>query len=298
MSRGLRAGLGALVALALTAAPAAAAEPVSVSVQFAVFGPGQVDVLPGESVVWENVSERRHTVNADDGSFDSGDLLGGDTFTHRFDAVGAYPYHCTVHAGMVGEVDVRRVTLGPLPVAQIPAGTPVAFAGRTADPDTPVRIERADGDAVTTIATATPAADGTWSTTVAATQTGDYRAASGDAASGERRLLVSTRRIRLRATPRGVVVSVTPSLPYGRVVLQQDLRERFGWWPAQRANLDYVSQATFRVARPAVVRVVLVDADGWTAVATSPVLRLAGARRATRRVAPHGPAHRAPPARG
>jgi plastocyanin len=292
MSRGTRACLGAVLALALTA-PTAAADPVSVSVQFAAFGPGQVDVLPGESVAWNNASERRHTVTADDGSFDSGDLLGGDTFTRQFDTVGAYAYHCTVHPGMNGEVDVRRVTLGPLPAAAVPADSPVTFDGRTADPGEPVRIERAAGDGFTTVATATPAADGTWSTTVRATQTGDYRAASADATSGTRRMLVSERRIRLRATRRGVVVSVTPALPYGHVILQQYLRLRFGWWPAQSAKLDYVSQAAFRVRRPAVVRAVLVDADGWTPLATSPTVRLAGPRR-TRRAAPRPAAHRAP----
>jgi plastocyanin len=293
MRRGARAALGTLAALALMAAPAMA-DPASVNIRFGDFGPDQVDVLPGETVVWTNVSERRHTVNADDGSFDSGDLFDGDTFAHRFDAVGAYPYHCSVHAGMNGEVDVRRVTLEPLPVAQIPLGTPVQFAGRTADPDTPVRIERAGGTGFETIATATPAADGTWSTTAAATQTGDYRAASGDAASDTRRLLVSTRKIRLRATRRGVVVTVTPSLPYGRVILQQDLRARFGWWPAQRTNLDYVSQATFRVVRPAVVRAILVDVDGWTAVATSPQLRLGGGKSLSRPARPRAPMHHAP----
>jgi plastocyanin len=289
MRRGARIALAALAALWLMAPPAAA-DPVSVSVRFEEFGPRQVDVLPGETVVWTNVSERRHTVNADDGSFASGDLFDGDTFTHGFDAVGAYPYHCTVHPGMTGEIDVRRVTLGPLPTAQVPLGSSVQFSGRTADPESPVRIERAAGAGFETIATATPAADGAWSTTVAATQTGDYRAASGDAASDTRRLLVSSRKLRLRATRRGVVVTVTPALPYGRVVLQQDLRERFGWWPAQRASLDYLSQASFRVARPAVVRAILVDVDGWRPVATSAVLRLGGAR-SRHPVAPARPHH-------
>jgi plastocyanin len=277
MRRAARIVLASVAALWVTAAPAAA-DPASVSVRFEEFGPRQVDVLPGETVVWTNVSERRHTVNADDGSFASGDLFDGDTFTHGFDAVGAYPYHCTVHPGMTGEIDVRRVTLGPLPTAQVPLGSPVQFTGRTADAATPVRIERAAGEGFETIATATPAPDGSWSTTVAANRTGDYRAAGGDGASDTRRLLVSSRKIRLRATRRGVVVTVTPALPYGRVVLQQDLRERFGWWPAQRGSLDYLSQASFRVARPAVVRAILVDVDGWSPVATSAVLRLGGAR--------------------
>lgn len=253
---------------------ASAAGVVPVNVQFAEFGPSQLDVLPGETVEWTNVSERRHTVNADDGSFASGDLFGGDMFSREFDDVGVYPYHCTVHDGMTGEVDVRRVTLGPLPVAPVPFGDKVEFLGRTADPGEPVRIERATGDSFETVATTTPAADGTWKTLVPAATTGAYRAATAAGVSESRRLLVSDRRVVVRATRRGLSVTVTPALPYARVVLQQDLLERFGWWPVKTARLDYVSKATFDVMRPARVRVALLDKDGWTALVTSQVVQL------------------------
>jgi plastocyanin len=264
------------VAAALSAPPQPArADVQSVSVQFAAFGPSQLDVLPGETVEWANVSERRHTVTSDTGAFDSGDLPAGARFSVGFDAVGAYPYHCTVHAGMVAEVDVRRVILGPLPTAAIPAGTRVEVTGRSADPSQPVRVERTvDGTAFATVATATPTADGSWSATITADQTADYRATLGADASQTRRLIVTNRRVRVRATRSGVHASVTPSDPYARVVLQRDLRLRFGWWPVRRKRLDYVSQADFRVRGPARVRVVLVDRDGWTPLAISPVLVL------------------------
>jgi plastocyanin len=247
---------------------------VPVNAQFADFGPSQVDVLPGETVEWTNVSERRHTVNADDDSFASGDLFSGDKFAREFDTAGVYPYHCTVHQGMVGEVDVRQVTLGPLPVAPIPAGDKVEFEGRTAAPAEVVRIERAEGAGFATVATATPAADGSWSTQVAAAVTGDYRAATSAGASESRRLLVSDRKILVRATRRGLAVTVTPALPYARIVLQEELLERFGWWPLTRTRLDYVSKATFDGMRPARVRVALLDKDGWTPLVTSRVLQL------------------------
>jgi plastocyanin len=269
-----RAGAGVLAAAALAFPNAAGAATVGVNAQFSQFGPAQIDLLPGETVEWTNVSERRHTVNADDGSFASGDLFGGDKFAREFDEVGAYPYHCTVHDGMTGEVDVRRVTLGPLPVAPVPFGERVEFAGRTADPAEPVRIERVTGGSFETIATAAAAADGSWSTMVAAPATGDYRAATAAGVSESRRLLVSDRKIIVRATKQGIAVSVTPALPYGRIVLQQDLLERFGWWPVMRARLDYVSKATFIVMRPARVRVALLDKDGWTPLVTSQVVQL------------------------
>lgn len=270
----IRAALVALTALALGAvAPAEAAGPATVYIQFAAFGPSQIDVLPGETVAWSNVSDRRHTVNADDGSFASGDINGGDTFTHPFAGVGAFPYHCTVHPGMSGEIDVRPLTLDPLPVAPIPAGDKVEFAGRTADPRDQIRVERIDAAGPTTIARATPAPDGSWSTSVPATRSGDYRAVNGHGAANTRHLLVSDRKVLVRATRKGIAVTVRPALPYGRVVLQQKLPERFGWWTVTSVRLDYVSEAIIPVARSARTRVALVDKDGWTALATSRVVR-------------------------
>jgi plastocyanin len=270
--------LAAVVVTLAAAAGAAAAEEHDVGVQFAAFGPSTVDVLPGETVVWTNVSDRRHTVTSDTGAFDSGDLFAGGRFAWQFDEPGAFAYHCTVHQGMVGEVDVRRVVLGPLPTAAIPAGDRVEFTGRTATPSQPVEIERSvDGTHFTPVAAAAAAADGTWSMKVTATTSADYRATTGDDASQTRRLLVSDRKVLLRLARDGVRVTVTPSKPYGRIMLQQYQRERFGWWPVAVTRLDYVSQASFHLAQPGRVRVVLVDKDGWTPLATS---RIAVFRRA------------------
>jgi hypothetical protein len=181
---------------------------------------------------------------------------------------------------MVGEVDVRRVILDLLPTAAIPAGDRVEFSGHTAAPAQPVEIQRSeDGTRFTTVGSAVAAADGTWSTRLTATTTADYRAAIGEDTSQTRRLLVSDRKVLLRVTHDGVRVTVTPSKPYGRIMLQQDLRERFGWWPVAVTRLDYVSQASFHVTHAGQVRAMLVDKDGWTPLATSAVVVL---RRAAR----------------
>jgi len=281
MTRPRAAVVGVVAAGVLTAAlaaPTPAAPDVGahggpgVSIQFQTFGPSRLDVLPGEAVTWTNVSDRRHTVDADNGTFSSGDLYGGATFTQLFPTVGAYPYHCTVHPDMVGEIDVRRVTLGPLPTAPVVAGTRVEFDGRTADPDMPVAVQRIDNSGPETVATAKPAADGTWRTEAAVTQTGDYQASTSTGVSESRRLIVSDRKVLVRATRTGVAVTVVPSVPYARIALQQYLREHFGWWPQARTSLDYVSEATFRVRPPARVRVVLLDKDEWTPLAVSQVV--------------------------
>lgn len=268
-------GAAACATVATAAAPELpAGGPATVDVRFAVFGPDRLDVLPGESVRWQNVSDRRHTVNADDGTFASGDLQAGDAFTQTFDAAGTYRYHCTVHPGMTGEVDVRHVTLGAFPGVAVAVGAPVVANGRADDPTRPIRVVRIGPAGEQTVASAAPRPDGTWTTSFPATSTGDFRAVGDLGGSGVRHLTVSDRRISLRVTRDGVVATVTPPAPYARVTLQARRRERFGWWPEQRRALDYVSEATFRLRGPVVVRVALVDRDGWTPLATSRVLRL------------------------
>ena len=255
-------------------APAAlAGAPQQVNIEFAAYGPSQLDVLPGDLVSWTNVSQRTHTVTSDSGLFDSGHVLDGGHFAFRFNEAGVYRYHCTIHPSILGEIDVRRVTLGPLPTATVPVGARVDVDGRTADPTAPVRIQRSvGGSSFTTIASATPAPNGTWKATIDAEATGEYRALSGTGASESRRLLVGVRRVHVSATRSGVHVAVTPSAPYARLLVEVHLRERFGWWPVRRARLDYVSETELRVRGPARVRVVLVDVDGWTPLATSPAL--------------------------
>jgi plastocyanin len=56
------------------------------------------------SILWANNDNIVHTVTADDGSFDSGDLQPGATFGFTFNTVGPHPYHCKYHAEMTGIV--------------------------------------------------------------------------------------------------------------------------------------------------------------------------------------------------
>jgi plastocyanin len=263
-----------LLAAGASAVADAASGPAGVDLQFEAFAPSLLDVLPGESVQWSNVSERTHTVTFDDGSYDSGELGPGSVVLRRFDQPGAFPFHCTLHPGMVGEVDVRRVILDVLPPAAVPAGQRVQVTGRTANPAVPVTVQREGDRGPQAVARAVPAADGTWSVAVTATAPVQLRAVAGDDVSQTRRLLVSDRRVVLRRARGGVAATVTPAFPGARVRLDVRRRERFGWWPTATRRLDYLSRAGFRVLGRARVRVVLVDRDGWTPLATSRSLRL------------------------
>jgi plastocyanin len=269
-----RAALAALAGAAFAAAAPARADTVPVTVLFQAFSPAQLVALPGDTLQWTNASERVHTVTADNGSFDSGSLASGSTFSTVAGAPGAYTYHCTIHAGMTGEFDVYRVTLVGLPQTAVPAGDKVAVSGRTADPQSPVTIERDTGAGFKPVTSAQPAADGTWSAQVTADRTADYRATTGLDASQTQRLLVLDRHVSITPTKNGVRVTVNPPLPYGHLLLERDTRERFGWFPVARKRLDYLSRAAFRIRRPATVRVAIVDIDGWSPLATSAPLHL------------------------
>jgi plastocyanin len=264
------AAAAALALLAVAATANAAPRRVEVNVQFSAYGPSQLDVLPGTSVVWSNVSPRTHTVTAYDGTFDSGHLDPGQRFAVTFAQPGSFQYHCTIHPSIAGEIDVRRVILDSLPTAAVPLGSIVDFSGVTADAARPIRIERrVSGSTFTTVARTSAAPRGTWRVGVRATTTGDYRAVSGTDASETRRLIVGVRTVHIHATRGGVSVEVTPSAPYAPILIEVYRRNRFGWWPVAHRRLDYVSAAEIHTARPARVRVVLVDRDGWTPLATS-----------------------------
>ncbi len=72
------------------------------------FSQTEVDIPAGSTVVWNNGNVKTHTVTADDGSFDSGDLATGQQFSMEFDTPGTYPYYCQYH-GDVGGVGMSGV---------------------------------------------------------------------------------------------------------------------------------------------------------------------------------------------
>ena len=99
---------------AATTAPAAssAASPVGAAVAAATikdfaFHPATLDVAVGTTVTWTNQDGNGHTVTADNGSFDSGTVSGGATFSQVFDTVGTFAYHCKIHSSMHGTITVH-----------------------------------------------------------------------------------------------------------------------------------------------------------------------------------------------
>jgi plastocyanin len=73
------------------------------------FDPPVITVIIGKNntVTWDNQDTFTHTVTAIDGSFNSGDIKGGGSWTHTFSSAGNYSYYCIYHsAWMKGTVVV------------------------------------------------------------------------------------------------------------------------------------------------------------------------------------------------
>jgi plastocyanin len=104
MTRPIVAALLALFAVGLCLAADSKqdddAKSPKVTIKNLKYDPKQVTVKPGDTVVWTNQDNNDHTVTADDGSFSSENLGGGDKFRHTFDKKGKYPYHCKYHPRM------------------------------------------------------------------------------------------------------------------------------------------------------------------------------------------------------
>ena len=70
------------------------------------FDPAEVQIHAGGSLTWTNEDPTAHTVTANDGSFDSGTMDSGGSFSHRFDEPGTYRYACAIHPAMRATVRV------------------------------------------------------------------------------------------------------------------------------------------------------------------------------------------------
>ena len=81
--------------------------PNAVTIAGMSFSPGNLSVVIGTTVTWTNNDAMTHTVTADGGSFDSGNLAPAGKFSKTFSTVGTFPYHCAIHSGMAGSIVVR-----------------------------------------------------------------------------------------------------------------------------------------------------------------------------------------------
>jgi len=278
-------------ALALAALPAfvyatasamsagGSAQTRNATISGAGFDPNKITVLAGDTVKWRDTGGS-HTVTSNTGLFGSGTLGYNQTFGITFGSAGTYGYYCAIHRYMTGEIDVVDILLDSVPSLAAP-NRPLTLSGRAAFvPGYKLTVQANTGTGFTPVATTTVADDETFTALVTPKTTTVYRVVSADGASPSVRVLVVDHKVTISVARRGqldlVRVSVQPAAPRATVVLQLNLRERFGWWPEQQKKLDGSSRASFLVRPPyqAPVRVVLTLPDGATQLAASKSVRI------------------------
>ncbi len=91
-------------------APAAgsqpAAERIEISISNFAFGPADVSVAAGTTVVFVNEDDAVHNVLSEDGQLQSPDLAKGETYEVTLDQPGTIGYICNIHQFMRGTITV------------------------------------------------------------------------------------------------------------------------------------------------------------------------------------------------
>jgi plastocyanin len=90
-----------------TAGGTAEAGAAAVTIKGFAFDPASIEVAAGSTVTWTNQDSTAHTVTADDGSFESGNIANGASFSQTFNTPGTYAYHCSIHPNMKATVVVK-----------------------------------------------------------------------------------------------------------------------------------------------------------------------------------------------
>jgi plastocyanin len=129
--------------------------PLTVNIHDHAFDPDQIIVDPGTTVTWVNKEDSiAHTITADDGSFDSGTLNPGDSYSVRFDGSGQVAYHCKLHPDMTGRLIVGgtgggepttagggATTPAPEQTTSTPEQTPQQSYGSPTTPQQPTTLD-------------------------------------------------------------------------------------------------------------------------------------------------------------
>lgn len=70
------------------------------------YAPSNLTVTAGAKVTVKNEDTATHTVTADSGAFDTGDISPGHSATFTAPKAGHYAYHCAIHNFMHGTLTV------------------------------------------------------------------------------------------------------------------------------------------------------------------------------------------------
>ena len=87
------------------AAPPEGAVP-TITIRNFTFVPSTLRVIRGQQITVTNEDKAPHTITAVDGSFDSGTLTRGESFTFNPGSSGTAAYICDLHQYMKGSIEV------------------------------------------------------------------------------------------------------------------------------------------------------------------------------------------------
>ncbi len=93
---------------------------ITVQIQDYQFLPNDITINPGTNVTFVNKGATKHTVTAVDGSWDSGDVAPGASYSLTFSSEGVFLFYCKYHGsasgtGMAGAITVVRNAGNPAP---------------------------------------------------------------------------------------------------------------------------------------------------------------------------------------
>src|SRR5262245_56815727 len=104
----------------------------TVNIRSTGFAPKNVTIAGGDTVQWKNVDTESHQIVANNGSFASGLVRPGKTYSKRFDFPGTYGYRDALHPSLRGSVKVTgnppSLTIGAS-AAIVPAGGQIHVSG-------------------------------------------------------------------------------------------------------------------------------------------------------------------------
>lgn len=78
-------------------------------IQNFAFQNSSITIHPGDTIIWTNKDTVPHTVTSTDGTgeLDSPQLSTNEDYSHIFNTVGTFFYHCSIHPSMTGTVTVQ-----------------------------------------------------------------------------------------------------------------------------------------------------------------------------------------------
>ena len=82
-------------------------EACTIDIRDLAYHPAQTEIAVGTTVTWTNSDTVPHTATATDGTFDSGILDPGKSYSFTFEEAGTFDYSCLVHPQMKGTIVVR-----------------------------------------------------------------------------------------------------------------------------------------------------------------------------------------------